>query len=114
MQVFQLAYQRPLSPASTEFAGIPDPLMGRPSLAVTELATKCGLKQYTLEGRDEPGPGWNAGAFLYIHPANLSDEEFNCLSDQVRPPYHTLSKVERCRRVVERNLAAPECPQVLY
>jgi len=114
MEVFQLAYQRPGSPSSPVFAGVSDPLKGPPSQAIAELATSCGLREYTLEAHDQAVPGWNAAANLYIHPATLSDEAYNCLSEKVRPPYLRLIKVERCRRLMERNSGAPPCPVVVY
>ena len=111
--VFELSYERFKSAKSSSSEGS-DPLNGRPSQALVELATSCGLKEYTLDAMYEPGPGWNAQSTLRIRPATMSDEMFNCVSDKLRPPYLTLKRVEVCRRVAERNPAAPKCPVVLY
>jgi hypothetical protein len=114
MSVFALIYHKPKLPLPSIYTGIPDPLTGVPSDAIVELATRCRVEGYALE-YVEGGP-FSAvpTAALYIHPAKLSDEAFDCLSEQVRPPYLTLIKTQRCRRLMERDPTAPSCPQVIH
>ena len=114
MQVFQLAYHKPVPPIPAVYEGVPDPLTKQPSEAISDLASSCHVAGYTLEATDASPCNRVSSAALYIHPAKLSDEAFDCLAERVRPPYLTLKKVERCRRLMERNSGAPACPRVLY
>src|SRR5438309_10942969 len=116
MTVFALTYEKPSAPVPALFQGIPDPrpLEKRPSQALVELAHSCGVQAYTLDSADEGSLDMNPQAVLYIHPAQLSSAAFDCLANQVRPPYLTLSKVERCRRLMERRSDDPPCPVVVY
>lgn len=114
MQVFELSYYKPDSPVPEVYAGIPDPLTKPPSQAVVELAALCGVRNYTIENAGEY-PGVRVPhAALYIHPARLSADAFDCLSDRVRPPYLTLRKVDRCRRLMEPDAGAPRCPVIIH
>jgi hypothetical protein len=112
MQVFELSYYKPHAPVPDVYVGIPDPLTKQPSQAIAELAATCGVGEYTIENAAEPSRKVPHAA-LYIHPAKLSPDAFDCLSERVRPPYLTLRKVERCRRLMEPNSGAPTCPRMV-
>jgi hypothetical protein len=114
MQVFELAYRKPRAPVPEVYAGIPDPLTKEPSQAIIQLAVDCGVADYTLEASSAGPYTLVPTAALYIHPAKLSDEAFDCLAERVRPPYLSLKKVARCRRLMERNSGAPACPRMVY
>src|SRR5438309_4002939 len=116
MTVFALTYEKPSAPVPALFQGIPDPrpLEKRPSQALVELADSCGVRAHTLDSADEGSLDMNPQAVLYIHPAQLSDAAFDCLANQVRPPYLTLSKLKQCRRLMERSSRAPPCPVVIH
>jgi hypothetical protein len=114
MQVFELSYYKPHAPVPRVYAGIPDPLIKQPSQAIIESAATCGVGDYTIENNAENAVATIPRAALYIHPAKLSADAFDCLSDHVRPPYLTLRKVDRCRRLMEPNSGAPPCPRVVY
>jgi hypothetical protein len=114
MQVFELSYYKPHAPVPEVYAGIPDPLAKPPSQAIVELASTCGVRDYTIENASENQAVKVPHAALYIHPAKLSTDAFDCLSDRVRPPYLTLRKVDRCRRLMEPNAGSPKCPVIIH
>jgi hypothetical protein len=112
MRIYDLGYQRPRSPTTADFKGIPDPLTAKlPSQALVELAVTCDVRQYKLDATDKGGFGGNPSAFLHIDPATLSDHSFNCLSEHLRPPYLNLSIIEVCRSMMEKNPANPPCEE---
>jgi hypothetical protein len=112
MRVYELGYQRPRSPLPNDFKGIPDPLTATlPSQALAELAASCRVPQYKLEALDKGGYDRNPSASLYMDPAKVSDETFNCLGERVRPPYLTLHVFERCRSLMEKSRDNPPCQE---
>jgi hypothetical protein len=114
MRVFELSYYKPHAPVPAVYAGIPDPLTKQPSEAIVELASTCGVGNYTIENAPANPAMPVPHAALYIHPAKLSADAFDCLSDRVRPPYLTLKEVDRCRRLMDPNSGAPPCPVIIY
>jgi hypothetical protein len=112
MDVYELGYQRPRSPLPDDFKGIPDPLTATlPSQGLAQLAASCGVRQYKLQAMDKGGYGGNSAAFLYVDPATLSNQSFNCLAERVRPPYLSLHIFERCRSLMEKNPNNPPCQE---
>ena len=111
MRVYELSYQRPRDPVPAPFEGIPDPLVGTPTQAVAQLAAECDVREYKLQGMDQPSMYRAPAAYLTMDPAKISDGTFNCLTERLRPPYLSLSVFERCRWAVENNPAAPPCKE---
>jgi hypothetical protein len=110
MRLYELGYQRPRSDSVEDFKSVPDPFDGAlPSQGLAQLAADCGVREYKLDAMDQRGFGLNPSAYLYMDPSKLSDETFNCLSERVRPPYLTLHIFERCRSLMDKNVANPPC-----
>jgi len=109
IRLYELGYQRPRSPSASDFKGVLDPF-GQllPSQGLTQLAATCGVRKYKLDGMVS-----NGSAYLYMDPATISDETFNCLSEHLRFPYLTLHIFERCRSLMYKSPANPPCREPL-